>query len=170
VDARGDRASTAPSCSTTTLVATLAGHNSWVRGALLVSDERRALSWSDDNTLRLWDLETDATRTFEGHNSSVRGALLLPDGRRALSWSEDSTLRLCDLDSGAARSFEGHDGWALRALLLLGDSRGRVPFFWLAGLRLAGRPEAGGLARHSPDNLLSRVNPAAPSSCFQGRF
>jgi len=54
----------------------------------------RRVSWAQDNTLRLWDLETGTAQTFEGHNGSVYGALLLPDGRRALSWSKDNTLRL----------------------------------------------------------------------------
>ena len=115
---RGGKHLTAPGA----LVATLTGHNSSVRGALLLPDGRRALSWSDDNTLRLWDLETGATRTFEGHNSSVRGALLLPDGRRALSWSDDNTLRLWDLETGAARTFEGHNS-SVRGALLLPDGR-----------------------------------------------
>ena len=32
------------------------GHTHWVTGALLLPDGHRALSWSFDNTLRLWDL------------------------------------------------------------------------------------------------------------------
>jgi WD40 repeat protein len=32
------------------------GHTGSVNGALLLPDGRRALSWSYDNTLRLWDL------------------------------------------------------------------------------------------------------------------
>jgi WD40 repeat protein len=36
----------------------LEGHSGWVNGALLLPDGRRALSWSPDNTLRLWDLDS----------------------------------------------------------------------------------------------------------------
>jgi WD40 repeat protein len=40
----------------------LAGHEGSVSGALLLPDGRRALSWSDDRTLRLWDLEAPPSR------------------------------------------------------------------------------------------------------------
>jgi WD40 repeat protein len=31
-------------------------HDDWVRGALLSRDETRILSWSEDKTVRLWDV------------------------------------------------------------------------------------------------------------------
>ena len=85
---RGGKHLTAPGA----LLATLAGHDTPVYGALLLPDARRVLSWSDDDTLRLWDLQTGAARTLEGHNDHVHGALLLPDERRVLSWSKDKTF------------------------------------------------------------------------------
>jgi hypothetical protein len=46
----------------------LTGHQSVVNSAAVLPDGRRALSGSDDHTLRLWDLETGATlRTLKGH-------------------------------------------------------------------------------------------------------
>ena len=57
------------------------------------------LSWSEDRTLRVWDLATGEGRALTGHDGSVHGALLLPDGR-ALSWSGDGTLRVWDLATG----------------------------------------------------------------------
>jgi len=74
-----------------------------IYGALLLPDGRRALSWSGDATLRLWDLESGEGRPLQGHGGSVNGALLLRDGRRALSWSDDETLRLWDLESDEGR-------------------------------------------------------------------
>jgi len=73
-----------------------------VNGALLLPDGKRALSWSGDNTLRLWELETgnQLGEPFIGHQSAVDGALLLPTGKRVLSWSLDETLRLWDLETG----------------------------------------------------------------------
>ena len=69
-------------------------------GALALPDGR-LLSWSDDNTLRLWDGASGAAlATLEGHTWPVTGALALPDGR-LLSWSNDNTLRLWDGASGA---------------------------------------------------------------------
>jgi len=95
-------------------------HEGAVNGALLLPDGRRALSWSRDGTLRLWDLEQPGEpRVLAGHEEEVSGALLLPDGRRALSWSWDGTLRLWDLEQpGEPRVLAGHKGGVFAALLL----------------------------------------------------
>jgi WD40 repeat protein len=75
-------------------------------------DGRLALSASEDQTLRLWDVATGETlRTFEGHTDAVYGCAFSPDGRLALSASTDGTLRLWDAASGqTVRTFEGHTG------------------------------------------------------------
>ena len=65
-------------------------------------DGKRALSGSDDRTLRLWDLKSGRElRRLEGHSLAVTAVAVLPDGRRALSGSHDGTLRLWDLEPGA---------------------------------------------------------------------
>ena len=93
--------------------------------ATVLADGRRALSWSADGTLRLWDLEVGtALYTFKGHTDWVWGAMVLADDRRALSWSADGTLRLWDLDVGTAlHTFEGHTGWIWGAMVLADDRR-----------------------------------------------
>lgn len=37
---------------------TLDGHSSWIMGVALTPDGRRAVSASEDSTLRVWDLES----------------------------------------------------------------------------------------------------------------
>ena len=51
----------------------LDGHGGAVRGVLALADGR-ALTWSDDRTLQLWDLETGDGRALKGHagRSSAR--------------------------------------------------------------------------------------------------
>ena len=44
-----------------------------------MSDDR-ALSWSADRTLWVWDLSTGEGRTLSGHLASVRGATLMATG------------------------------------------------------------------------------------------
>ncbi len=81
------------------LLRILEGHTDWVNTVAVV-DDRRAISTSDDRTLRIWDLEKGLTlRTLEGHTSWVR-ALAVVDCRRAISASADGTLRVWDLEQG----------------------------------------------------------------------
>ena len=103
------------------LVQTLDGHRPPVRGAVVLAEGMRALSWSgarSDPALRLWDLESGTSRALEGHNHWVNGAMILADGVRALSWSQDGTLRLWDLESGASRALDGHSGPVVGAEVL----------------------------------------------------
>ncbi|MFN8938244.1 MAG: WD40 repeat domain-containing protein [Acidobacteriota bacterium] len=83
------------------MLRTLAGHSGPVRHVALTPDGQRALSASDDNTLKLWNLESgEVIRTLAGHRRPVWHVALTPDGQRALSASEDNTLKLWNLPSG----------------------------------------------------------------------
>jgi WD40 repeat protein len=54
-------------------------HTGPVNGALVLSNHR-ALSWSDDETLRVWDEESGRLlRCLKGHTAPVRGVLALAD-------------------------------------------------------------------------------------------
>jgi WD40 repeat protein len=65
------------------------------------SDQRRALSCSDDKTVRLWEVESGrCLRVLEGHTGEVRSVAWGPDGKRALSGAEDKTVRLWEVESG----------------------------------------------------------------------
>ena len=56
----------------------------------MTADGKRAVSASEDNTLKVWDLETGhALRTLEGHSASVYGVAVTADGKRAVSASQD---------------------------------------------------------------------------------
>jgi hypothetical protein len=72
-------------------------HGGPVGGAIYSPDGKRILSWSWDNTLRLWDAATGAAIGEPlRHEGPVNGAVYSPDGKRILSWSDDKTLRLWD--------------------------------------------------------------------------
>jgi WD40 repeat protein len=92
------------------LIRTLEGHTSTVWAVAVTSDGRRAVSASDDRTLRVWDLETGQTLcTLECHTFAVRAVAVTPDGRRAVSASRDQTLRFWDLESGQTlQVLQGH--------------------------------------------------------------
>jgi WD40 repeat protein len=103
----------------------LVGHRGPITAVAVLADGRRALSGSEDKTLRLWDLATGETlRTLEGHSNSVAAAAVLADGRRALSGSWDKTLRLWDLATGETLcTLEGHTSWVSSAAVLADGSR-----------------------------------------------
>ena len=83
------------------LMFTLAGHSARVRSLALSADGTRAVSASDDKTLKVWNLERGSLeRTLTGHTDVVRYVALLPGGAHAVSASDDHTLRVWDLSSG----------------------------------------------------------------------
>jgi RNA polymerase sigma factor (sigma-70 family) len=92
------------------LIRTLAGHTGAVTSVAISPDGKNALSGSDDNTLKLWNLKSGTElRTFIGHTRAVTSVAFSPDRKTALSGSADRTLKLWDLANGQAiRTLTGH--------------------------------------------------------------
>lgn len=88
----------------------LQGHQGGVYSVALSLDGTRAVSGSDDNTLKVWDLESgECLLTLEGHTGAVQSVALSPDCSRAVSGSNDDTLKVWDLKSGKClQTLEGH--------------------------------------------------------------
>jgi WD40 repeat protein len=115
------------------------GHLDSVVGALLLEDGRRVLSWSLDNTIRVWDVASgQSLAALDEHQDSVSGVLLLGDGRHALSWSRDNTLRVWDLDKYFCMAMFMPDDpiqcvlWdCFHQKVVVGDNRGRIYFLTL---------------------------------------
>ena len=103
-------------------LAVLEGHTGGIYGALELADGR-LLSWSNDNTLRLWDGKNGVCQAvLGGHTNDVTGALELTDGR-LLSWSGDKTLRLWNGKSGECLEvLDGHTN-GIRGALILAEGR-----------------------------------------------
>lgn len=86
------------------------GHTGFVLALAFSPDGKRALSGSEDATVRLWEVATGREiRPLEGHSGDVLAVAFSPDGKRALSGGMDRTVRLWDLTSGRElRRLEGH--------------------------------------------------------------
>jgi len=103
---------------------TLQGHRKNVRAVALFPDGRRAISASDDGTLKLWDLDLgECPPALDRHTDQVNAIALLANGRRVISASGDHTLKLWDLETGRClQTLEGHTGTVL-AVALSSDGR-----------------------------------------------
>lgn len=95
-----------------------------VTSVVFSTDGKRALSGSDDGTLKLWKVETGQNlRTFIGHSQEVRSVAFSPDGQFALSGSADKTLKLWEVGTGRnLRTFTGHSS-AVNSVAFSPDGR-----------------------------------------------
>jgi WD40 repeat protein len=120
------------------LVRILTGHSHGV-SALAMLPDGRAVSSSDDCTVRVWDLATGETvRILAGHLGAVGAVAVLPEGPvfasgvysvavlpggRVVSGAADRTLRVWDLATGeTTRTLEGHSD-SVAAVAVLPDGR-----------------------------------------------
>ena len=108
----------------TGLLRTVEGHAGPVRAVAVTPDSRRAVSASDDVTLKVWELETGReVRTLAGHADRVMAVAVTPDGQRAVSASTDKTLKVWDLESDSEpRTLQGHKG-GVNAVAVTPDGR-----------------------------------------------
>jgi len=78
---------------------TLSGHTDLVFSIAFSPDNKRLVSGSADQTLKLWDLDTGKVRTFGGFPVSVNSVAFSPDGNK-FAGAGDGVIRLWDTDSG----------------------------------------------------------------------
>jgi Tol biopolymer transport system component len=100
------------------------GHTQAIRAVVVSVDGSRAVSASDDRTVRLWDGATGKElRRFEGHTGAVVAVALSPDGRRIVSGSQDRTVRVWESETGKElRVLKGHTD-AVSAVAFSPDGR-----------------------------------------------
>jgi len=103
----------------TALIRTLDGHSKGVNGVAITPDDRRAVSASDDNTLKVWNLDTGLQlQTLLGHSNSVQSVAISLDGRRAVSASWDRTLKVWDLETGIELfTLQGHSSYVSHVVI-----------------------------------------------------
>ena len=58
------------------------------------------MSGSEDQTVRLWNIDTHESRVLGGHTNQVRSVVFSPDGQLLASGSGDQTVRLWDAKTG----------------------------------------------------------------------
>ena len=93
------------------------GHTKAVNSVSFSPDGQYMVSGSEDNTVRLWSVEScELLRTMKGHTSYVTSVAFSPDGGSVVSGSQDKTVRLWSVKSGELlRTIEGHTEWVSSA-------------------------------------------------------
>jgi WD40 repeat protein len=113
---------------------TLSGHSSSVNAVAVTADGQRAISASEDQTLKVWELSSGRElRTLSGHSSSVNAVAVTADGQRAVSVSNDKTLKVWELETGKClATFKCRNkplccaSFNYGKQIIVGDVRGRI--------------------------------------------
>jgi WD40 repeat protein len=76
----------------------------------LSSDGKSIYSGSNDNTIRVWNLENgECVQTLAGHSDGVTCMSLSSDGKSIYSGSNDTTIRVWNLENGeCVQTLAGH--------------------------------------------------------------
>jgi len=113
------------------LLRTIVGHSRWVTAVVVCANGKHAISGSDDQTLKVWDLASGAeVRTLIGHADMVNAVAVCGGGKQAISASDDKFLKVWNLETGAeARTISGHTD-AVTAVAVCGDHKKAISGSW----------------------------------------
>ena len=73
------------------------GHKDWVNSVAFSPDGTMIASGSNDDTIKLWNLEGRLLQTFEGHKHIVNSVAFSPDGTMIASSSFECMIKLCTI-------------------------------------------------------------------------
>ncbi|WP_318731521.1 MULTISPECIES: eIF2A-related protein [unclassified Roseofilum] len=114
---------------------TLEGHQASVFDVAFSPDGEFLVSVSQDQTIRLWNLETFEAQVFQA-NRGLNSVDLSPDSRLIAVGTLDHTVELWDLEGRQSHILSGHEG-AITALqfspdgqLLMSRSSDRKVIVW----------------------------------------
>ncbi|MDP4220922.1 MAG: hypothetical protein Q8896_10825, partial [Bacteroidota bacterium] len=82
----------------------LVGHESGVLGALFFHSGDRLASWSNDGTIRIWDVTSQKELVRIHHNQTEIAGVAISDSANCIcAFCSDSTLRAYDLSDGSLK-------------------------------------------------------------------
>ena len=96
---------------------TLHGHTHIVRAIAYSPDGTRIATGSDDNTAKIWDVDSGRELLTVEHSAWIRTVDFSPRGDLLLTASDDHTARVWDVATGReVLVIGGHDGWIFSAV------------------------------------------------------
>ncbi len=84
--------------ATGALVQALEGHTESLRGAFFAADGTQIISYAEDHTIRVWDIDTELPVYQITVDSAVWGVAVTPDRTGLLTGGIDTILRLWDVE------------------------------------------------------------------------
>ena len=104
--------STSNGMPTFTCTQVLTGHSARVHTTSFVSNNKAILiSGSDDETVRIWNMNTGRSQSLTGHSNGVRSCVS-HDGIIIVSGSDDETVRIWDANKNQCLyTLQGYSGW-----------------------------------------------------------
>ncbi|NJO42272.1 MAG: protein kinase [Cyanobacteria bacterium RU_5_0] len=132
------------------LYQTLPGTSGPVWSVLLSFDGQTLVSGGDDNTLKIWNLDTGkVTDILEGHSDNVRSIDISQDGQTLVSGSGDKTVKVWNLQTGEVlHDLTGHRG-AVWSVSLSRDGQTLISGSDYGAIRVW-NPQTGQLVRTIP--------------------
>ena len=119
-------------------VCTYEGHTHWVRTVTFSPDSKTIASGSEDQTVRLWDVETgQCLMVVDDHISRIGSVNFSPEGKLIASGSDDQTVRVWSvLRKELIATLSGHNDkvrsvvFSCDGQTLVSASENRVVYFW----------------------------------------
>lgn len=93
---------------------TLKGHSASVRSVVISPDGKTIVSGSQDESFKLWDLQTgQQLSTIRRHSSYIHAVTISADGQKLIIGNKDkTTIEVWDLQTGQEiRTLTGHSDW-----------------------------------------------------------
>ena len=82
-------------------IKTLLGHGDSVLSVDITPDGKTAITGSNDNTAKIWDLQTGKTiKTLQNHQGPINSVAITPNAKTAITGSNDNTAKIWDLQTG----------------------------------------------------------------------